>query len=462
MEVVERFWGASVAEMKQGYSWDAERNAFYCLVCGEAFEEGEIFKHESSGRFYTAGKYAALHINEVHGSMLDYLLGLDKKATGLTDLQKLLVRGFAAELSDTALMERAGIGSASTIRNHRFVLKEKAKQAKLLLAVIELMEQGVVGQSTFVPVHATATQVDERYAMTVEEYESVLKQYFPDGPDGQLNAFPRKEKRKVAVLRHIASRLERGTKYTEKEMNELLKQAWAEDYVLLRRYLIEYGFVDRKDDCSAYWVKEAALGTEAEHSGILSIGEQAEKSTGLATKRSKVDAAGKPDKSGKTGKAEKQAKSGAAEKGVKGKGGSKMDKAQRKQLTAEYQERERSMGVYQIKNVATGKVYIGGSTNLEALWGREQFMLNMGSHQNQELQKDWKKYGSEGFAFLVLETVKFEHKLRYDYKDVLATEGREPAATVRQYNKEVAALHDKWLEKLQPYGEQGYNGPPGN
>ncbi|WP_052350603.1 hypothetical protein [Paenibacillus gorillae] len=47
--------------------------------------------------------------------------------------------------------------------HHRFVLKEKAKQAKLLLAVIELMEAGVPLETPkFVPVHRNAMQVDER------------------------------------------------------------------------------------------------------------------------------------------------------------------------------------------------------------------------------------------------------------------------------------------------------------
>lgn len=72
-------------------------------------------------------------MQQKHGSMLDYLLGLDKKLTGLTDLQKELIRGFADDLSDSEMMSRTGVGSASTIRNHRFVLKEKAKQAKLFL-----------------------------------------------------------------------------------------------------------------------------------------------------------------------------------------------------------------------------------------------------------------------------------------------------------------------------------------
>ncbi|WP_317628394.1 DUF2087 domain-containing protein [Paenibacillus darwinianus] len=30
-------------------------------------------------------------------------------------------------------------------------------------------------------------------------------------------------------------------RYTEKEVNELLKRVYAKDYVTLRRYLIEYG-----------------------------------------------------------------------------------------------------------------------------------------------------------------------------------------------------------------------------
>lgn len=434
MDLTERFWGASVGEMKQGYIWDGPTGHYYCLLCGEGFEKGEIFRNEASGRFYEAGKYVGFHVQQAHGSMLDYLLELDKKATGLTDLQKQLIRGFAANLSDNAMLERTGIGSASTVRNHRFVLKEKAKQAKLLLAVMELMEQGEAEAPRFMPVHATATQVDERYVITEDENASVLKQYFPDGPDGPLASFPRKEKRKIAVLRQIAARFEWGVKYGEKEVNERLKAVWAEDYVVLRRYLIEYGFMDRKDDGSEYWLKAPVAGVKK------------------AEAPAELHAAVKP----------KREKQGKSVKEKKGKEGAKMDKAQRKQLTAEYQERERAMGVFQIKNNANGKIYVGGSANLESLWGREQFMLNMGSHPNKELQKEWKEYGSENFSYLVLETVKFDQQLRYDYKDVLASEGREPADMVRQYNREVAELKEQWVEKLQPYGEKGYHVEAGN
>ncbi|CAM4415364.1 hypothetical protein FHS16_000988 [Paenibacillus endophyticus] len=446
----ERFWNASIEELKQGYVYEEAEGYYYCLICGEGFEDGEIFREEPSGRWFEARKYAGHHVKQSHGSMLDYLLELDKRQTGLTDLQKELIRGFSKKLSDQELMSLSGAGSTSTIRNHRFVLKEKAKQAKLLLAIMEMMEQGAAAPR-FVPVHRTATQVDERYAITEDENAALLKQYLPKGLNGPLASFPRKEKRKIAVLRHIASFFNIGTKYSEKAVNEKLVAFWEEDYVTLRRYLIEYGFLDRSDDGRAYWVKDAA-----------------DSSTGAAAPKKKdlevQGAALKQETKAKQGKQSKQkeqikqkAQSKTEQQEDKRKDEVKMDKAKRKQLTAEYQERERVMGVFQIKNNANGKLYIGGSTNLDALWGREQFMLNMGTHASKELQKEWKQFGSENFSFLVLETVKLDQKIRYDYKDVLDPEGRQPVDMVRQYNREVGALKEQWLEKLQPFGEKGYH-----
>lgn len=443
MESEERFWSSSVEELKQGYVYENAEGYYYCLICGERFEDGEIFRHEQSGRWFEARKYAAHHIQQEHGSMLDYLLELDKRQTGLTDLQKELIRGFADQLSDQEMMTRTGVGSASTIRNHRFVLKEKAKHAKLQLAIMEMMELGSAASPRFVPVHRTATQIDERYAITEDEYASLLKQYFPNGPEGPLASFPRKEKRKIAILRHISSYFKSGTRYTEKEVNERLSRFWEQDYVTLRRYLIEYGYLDRTDDGRAYWVKGTSIG-ERHHEAEVSK-EQSESSK-----------AGSKGKKGKSGKA--KPKEILREQADERKEEQNVDKEKRKQLTAEYQERERMMGVFQIKNNTNGKVYIGGSTNLDALWGKEQFILNIDGHANKELQKEWKQFGSENFSFLVLETVKLDQKIRYDYKDVLDPEGRQPVDMVRQYNREVAELKEQWVEKLRPYGEKGYHG----
>ena len=64
----------------------------------------------------------------------------------------------------------------------------------------------------------------------------------------------RKQKKKAVILERIAEELEPGRRYTEKEINELLK-AIHSDYVFLRRYLIEFGFMDRERNCSFYWKK---------------------------------------------------------------------------------------------------------------------------------------------------------------------------------------------------------------
>ncbi|MGI2294608.1 DUF2087 domain-containing protein [Paenibacillus sp. GXUN7292] len=255
MQLDEMFWSASLEQLKQGYVFEEDTNCYRCLLCGETFEDGEVFLLPQLNKFYEARKYVAHHIKEAHGSVLQTLLGMDKKATGLTELQKELIEQFAAGQTDAQIVKSYGKGSASTIRNHRFVLKEKAKQARLLLAIIELMEASTVSAPKFVPIHRTATQVDERYALTEEEYGDVLKQYFPSGLNGPLTNFPRKEKRKVAILRHISSFFERGAFYSEADVNEKLKPFSEQDYVTLRRYLIEYGFLDREDDGSKYWIK---------------------------------------------------------------------------------------------------------------------------------------------------------------------------------------------------------------
>ncbi|SEP10753.1 DUF2087 domain-containing protein [Paenibacillus sp. OV219] len=252
MNISESFYNASSTELKQGYAYHADTESYYCLVCGEQFEEGIVYQLDS--RFMEAHKAVAVHITKQHGSMLEYLLALDKKLTGLTDLQKELIGAFASGMSDADTVKMTGGGSASTIRNHRFALKEKAKQAKLFLAIIELMDGGLAAGQKFVPVHRSAPLVDERYALTRDEYSALLTKYLPQGLSGPLTGLPRKEKRKAALLRHVATAFKKGRKYKETEVNELLKRFMPEEYVTLRRYLVDYEFLARESDGSTYWL----------------------------------------------------------------------------------------------------------------------------------------------------------------------------------------------------------------
>jgi len=64
-----------------------------------------------------------------------------------------------------------------------------------------------------------------------------------------------------------------------------------------------------------------------------------------------------------------------------------------------------SSGVYQIKNLANGKVYIGSSVNIKARWANHRSSLRKDKHHSAALQRAWNKYGKDGFEFSILEIV---------------------------------------------------------
>jgi hypothetical protein len=69
-------------------------------------------------------------------------------------------------------------------------------------------------------------------------------------PDGKLKSIPSQEKKRMAVLRHLAQAFQPGERYTEKQVNELLKQ-FNPDTASLRRYLVDSGLLAREQ--SIYW-----------------------------------------------------------------------------------------------------------------------------------------------------------------------------------------------------------------
>lgn len=250
--VSELFWDASIEELKQGYIFDQNQKQYICLVCGKSFEKGMIYSKEDI--FYEAEKFTQLHIQHAHSSMLESLLHMDKKLTGLTDLQKTLIHFFYMGLSDKEIVKEMNGGSTSTIRNHRFTLREKMKQAKIFLAIMELVEEKTENKHKFISIHRSPAMLDQRYAITEQENEQILKAYFKEGLNGPLSEFPKKEKRKIAILKHIMKRFDADKYYSEKEVKTILKTIYHDD-VTIRRYLIEYGFMDRLADGSKYWVK---------------------------------------------------------------------------------------------------------------------------------------------------------------------------------------------------------------
>lgn len=111
----------------------------------------------------------------------------------------------------------------------------------------------------------------------------------------------------------------------------------------------------------------------------------------------------------------------------------------RKELIREYQQRDASAGVFQIKNSVNGKVLMGSSLNLDGPLNSHRFMLKIGSHRNSLLQQEWNEFGPDAFVFEVLEVVKVTDEPGFNLKD------------------ELTLLEQIWIEELQPFGERGYN-----
>jgi hypothetical protein len=252
MDLSKLFWNASLAEMKKGYLDDPPSGEYLCLLCGERFTKGRIYPVDEF--LWEAEPAIQKHIAKEHDSTFAFLLELDKKYTGLTDHQKSLLTCFYQGLNDKEIATKMENGNTSTIRNQKFVFREKAKQAKIFLAIMELLEERSAKEENFTEIPRRAAIVDERFAITEQENEEIIKAYFKEGTDGPLSIFPKKEKRKIVILKQLIQRFDPQLKYTEKEVNEILKKAY-HDYVTLRRYFIEYGFMDRLPDGSSYWVK---------------------------------------------------------------------------------------------------------------------------------------------------------------------------------------------------------------
>jgi len=84
-----------------------------------------------------------------------------------------------------------------------------------------------------------------------EEAEKLAAPFFETTQPPVLKSYPSKQKKEMAVLRIIARVFEPGREYTEREVNALLSGVH-EDYVTLRRQLVDFGFLERERDGSAY------------------------------------------------------------------------------------------------------------------------------------------------------------------------------------------------------------------
>lgn len=238
----------------------------------------------------------------------------------------------------------------------------------------------------------------------IEQYrQKVIATFFGEG---KLLRLPSQHKKRWIVLETIAQKFEPGRQYTEVEVNEIIQEFNA-DYCTLRRDLIDEKLMQREGN--QYWLSSAP---------------KVDPVSPFTFAHSFHESQNARRKDGKYGTKRSQ----------------NMNRKQ--ELKSSYKQQQFPMGIFQLKNLKNGKILIGSSVNLPAMWNRLQAQLKFGSHLNRDLQQDWQAFGAKNFAYEILEELE-------PYSD-------DPAF---RYTDDLATLESIWLEKLQPFGEKGYNKP---
>ena len=88
-----------------------------------------------------------------------------------------------------------------------------------------------------------------RIVASQQERIKVLRGYLDEDGVG-LTCMPRRGRKRQVVLEHVVQAFEPGLRYTEIQVNGILRPIWS-DVAALRRYLVDHGLLDRSD--GLYW-----------------------------------------------------------------------------------------------------------------------------------------------------------------------------------------------------------------
>lgn len=80
----------------------------------------------------------------------------------------------------------------------------------------------------------------------------------------------------------------------------------------------------------------------------------------------------------------------------------------RKAAIAAYKERKVSAGIYRVRCLTSGQVWVGQTPNLDKIENRIRFTLRQGSHRHRALQEAWLRHGAESFVLDAVETLEEE------------------------------------------------------
>jgi len=171
---------------------------------------------------------------------LDLLLQFHKALGDINRLRIVLLLA-AGELSGLEIAEKTGLTPA-TVTHHmntlRGVALVRGRRDKNTI-YFSLDEKTLERKS-----HALQRSVAQVKRINPEEYAKVVKNFFTEA--GKLKTIPGQRKKKLYVFEHMMQGLEVGRPYTEKEIDEYIKQ-YHDDHCTIRREFIINHYMYRED-----------------------------------------------------------------------------------------------------------------------------------------------------------------------------------------------------------------------
>ncbi|MBH9968757.1 metalloregulator ArsR/SmtB family transcription factor [[Bacillus] enclensis] len=138
--------------------------------------------------------------------------------------------------------------TAPTISHHLNKLKEcnlvysrRDKNTMYYFLNKKVLEHHAAVLERFTNQKGVTTQMNEKI---LKEKQKVLNNFMEKS--GRMKSIPAQQKKKFFLLEHMVEGLKTGTKYTEKEINEYIKN-FHDDFATLRREFIIHQFMFREN-----------------------------------------------------------------------------------------------------------------------------------------------------------------------------------------------------------------------
>ncbi len=168
------------------------------------------------------------------------------KIVGLLARQPLTVEQMAEILS----LRPSTVSHHLSYLSHAGLVSARAESYyniySLQTSVLEKLAQSLLSSETL-PAVTAGIDLNAYDRKIVRDYSQ---------PDGRLKTLPSQRKKLEAILRYVVEEFETGKRYSEKQVNELLRR-YHDDTATLRRELVGHKLLERAGGGGEYWRPES-------------------------------------------------------------------------------------------------------------------------------------------------------------------------------------------------------------